>query len=95
MTNTTTLTLDEFPPASYEQWRAAAEESLKGAPFDKKLVTRTHEGIDLQPIYNASDLAAAGVPEGWPGIKPFTRGSLVTGHRLEPWLIAHQSFGNH
>lgn len=90
MTNTTTLTLDEFPPASYEQWRAAAEESLKGAPFDKKLVTRTHEGIDLQPIYNASDLAAAGVPEGWPGIKPFTRGSLVTGHRLEPWLIAQE-----
>ncbi len=33
------LTLDEFPATTYEEWKAAAEESLKGAPFDKKLIT--------------------------------------------------------
>ena len=32
-----------FSPASDADWRAAAEESLEGASFEKKLVTRTPE----------------------------------------------------
>ena len=68
------LTLDEFPPATYEEWRNAAEDSLKGAPFDKKLITSTPEGIKLQPIYSKEDLAALNLPEAWPGLAPFTRG---------------------
>jgi hypothetical protein len=30
---------DDFPPASYDQWRALAEADLKGALFQQKLVT--------------------------------------------------------
>ena len=35
--------------------RALAEAALKGAPFEKKLVTRTYEGIDVQPVYAHRD----------------------------------------
>lgn len=84
------LTLDEFPPATYEEWRQAAEESLKGAPFDKKLITSTPEGIKLQPIYSQADLDALALPESWPGLAPFVRGSRASGNKARPWLIAQE-----
>ena len=45
------VSFDEFEPTSYEAWKAEAESSLKGADFNKKLLTKTYEGITLQPIY--------------------------------------------
>lgn len=68
----TDLTLEEFPPNSYAEWKEAAEASLKGAPFEKVLRTRTHEGITLEPIYTSPDPAEG---EAWPGISPYLRGS--------------------
>ena len=44
------VTFDEFAPTSYETWKAAAIESLKGGIFEKKLFTKTPEGIVLSPI---------------------------------------------
>jgi methylmalonyl-CoA mutase len=88
------LTLDEFPAATYEEWRKAAEESLKGAPFDKKLITSTPEGIKLQPIYSKENLDALSLPESWPGLPPFLRGSSASGFQSKPWLIAQElSYG--
>lgn len=84
------LTLTEFPETTYAEWRAAAEESLKGAPFDKKLITRTHEGIELQPIYNKSDLDALNLPENWPGLPPYLRGTTPAPDRFDPWLVAQE-----
>jgi len=84
------LTLDEFPAATYEEWRQAAEESLKGAPFDKKLITTTPEGIKLQPIYRKEDLEALALPESWPGLPPFVRGTAAAGFKAKPWLIAQE-----
>ena len=84
------LTLDEFAPATYEEWRQAAEESLKGAPFDKKLVTQTPEGIKLQPIYRKEDLDALDLPESWPGLPPFLRGANAAGFKSKQWLIAQE-----
>lgn len=53
MTNNTYEKLfEEFPPTDPSEWRKAAEEFLAGAPFEKKLVTKTPEGVDLQPIYS-------------------------------------------
>ena len=75
------LNLEEFPATSYDEWRKAAEESLKGAPFDKKLITRTHEGISLQPIYNKEDLEKLGAPEAWPGHPSFVRGPAAAPKR--------------
>ena len=58
---------DDFPAVSYEQWRALVEKDLNGAPFEKRLVTHTYEGIDIQPVYAQRDGASVVDPNGLPG----------------------------
>lgn len=70
---------DDFPPVSYDQWRTLAEESLQGAPFEKKLVTHTYESIDVQPIYTSRDRPEEPDSEGFPGLAPLVRGSRPLG----------------
>lgn len=41
----------DFPIPSFDEWKQLVEKDLKGESFDKKLITKTYEGIDLQPIY--------------------------------------------
>ena len=69
----------DFPGSSPEEWRIAAEKLLKGVPFDKKMVFRTYEGIDLRAIYTSEDLPP-GMPESqFPGYPDFRRGGHVLG----------------
>lgn len=78
----------EFPASTPADWRKAAEEFLAGAPFEKKLITRTPEGIDLQPIYTQADLPRA--TETWPGLPPYVRGSDALGSRVDGWHICQE-----
>lgn len=39
----------EFPPATQAEWRKLVDAALKGAAFDKKLVTQTYDGIRVEP----------------------------------------------
>ena len=48
--------LDQFAPVTPEEWRAKAEVDLKGADFDKKMVWRTNEGFNVQPLYRGVDI---------------------------------------
>jgi methylmalonyl-CoA mutase len=41
----------DFPPASEDDWRRLAEGVLKGASFDRKLVSRSADGLAIQPLY--------------------------------------------
>jgi methylmalonyl-CoA mutase len=41
----------EFPSATQERWRKLTEAALKGADFDKKLVSRTYDGLRVEPLY--------------------------------------------
>src|SRR5215510_12189626 len=41
----------EFPPAAHEDWLKLVTAALKGAPFDKKLVSRTYEGLRIEPLH--------------------------------------------
>ena len=83
------LTLD-FPPVSYDEWKASVLAELKGVPFEKKLVTRTPEGIDIQPLYTAADWPSDGDPSGFPGLLPLTRGSQPLGHAVAGWDIRQE-----
>ena len=75
-----TFTLkDDFPPATYEQWRALVEADLKGAPFEQKLVSRSYEGIDVQPLYSRRDQLDQRDDLGLPGSPPFVRSSRPIG----------------
>lgn len=69
------LLFDQFPPVSTEEWRAKVEADLKGAPFDKKLVWRTNEGFNLQPMYRAEDIKDFNTTDSLPGEYPFVRGT--------------------
>jgi methylmalonyl-CoA mutase len=58
----------EFPAATREQWLKLVENVLKGAPFEKKLVSKTYDGIPIQPLYERAKDAKriAGRPDGEP-----------------------------
>ena len=58
----------EFPAATREQWRKLVEGVLKGAPFDKKLVARSYDGLAIEPLYDrkADALPIAGRAPGTP-----------------------------
>jgi methylmalonyl-CoA mutase len=51
---------EEFPPVSTSQWSEAITKDLKGAPYDKKLVWRTEEGLAVKPYYRSEDVAGLG-----------------------------------
>ena len=56
--STTPETL-ETPDAltnSLARWRGAVEAELKGESFEKKLLTKTYEGITLRPLYTRADV---------------------------------------
>src|SRR5580704_13933249 len=41
----------EFPAATRDQWLKLVDGVLKGAPFDKKLVSRTYDDLAIAPLY--------------------------------------------
>jgi methylmalonyl-CoA mutase len=48
----------EFPVASRDDWMKLVEAVLKGADFEKKLVSRTYDGIVIAPIEEKAEPAA-------------------------------------
>lgn len=46
----------EFPPVSTEKWEEVIMADLKGGDYEKKLVWKTIEGIDVRPYYRAENL---------------------------------------
>ena len=79
-----------FAPASYEDWRRAAEQTLKGVPFEKRLITRTYEGLQLQPLYDADAVAHLPQLASLPGEHPFLRGTSTLGYLIQPWHVAQE-----
>lgn len=91
MTSSLTLAAS-FDSATRDQWMDEVRRVLlKGKPdateadflaaFDKRLVTRTDDGIEIQPLYTAAD---APVDDLAPGQAPFQRSTHAA---PEPWEI--------
>jgi len=40
-----------FEPHSHNDWRTSVDQLLRGADFDKTLVSKTLDGIEIQPLY--------------------------------------------
>ncbi len=91
MTEKKELLFDQFPPVSTEEWRAKVEADLKGAPFDKKLVWRTNEGFNVQPMYRAEDIADLKTTDSLPGEFPFVRGTRTDNDWLSRQEIVAES----
>ena len=80
----------DFPAVGYDAWKAKAVADLKGAPFERKLVGHTDDGIALQPLYTAESWPSAHDPSGFPGSPPFTRGMTPLGRTLGGWDVRQE-----
>jgi len=63
-----------FEPANYDTWRKLVEKALQGADFDRKLLSRTADGLHINPLYTRADTLAPAQAAA-PGAVPFTRGT--------------------
>ena len=77
-TNFPDVPLDEFEIPTYEEWKAACIELLKGAPFEKKMYFKTQEGITFEILPKNS----------FPGMGDYLRGANVNGYVKSAWGIA-------
>ena len=82
--------LAEFPPHTYDQWHEAAEALLKGAPFEKLLVSQTYEDITIQPIYRREDIAELEHRKDLPGSGSLVRGSKPGGFLKAGWEVSQE-----
>lgn len=80
--------LDEFTPPTYEEWKEACNALLKGAPFEKKMYTKTYEGITFSPMYTRVDTEDILPKDSFPGMDDFLRGARPNGYIKQPWGIA-------
>ncbi|MDX9881507.1 MAG: methylmalonyl-CoA mutase small subunit [Prolixibacteraceae bacterium] len=75
---------NEFPPVSTQEWMEKVTADLKGADFNKKLVWKTNDGINVMPFYRAEDLEKLDHTNSLPGEFPFVRGNKKTSNE---WLV--------
>lgn len=76
----------DFPIPTYEEWKEKVEKDLKRVSFEKKLVSKTIEGIELQPIYTRKDLENNSLQDLYPG-SGSTRATNASGYFGSEWLI--------
>ncbi|MBU2500362.1 acyl-CoA mutase large subunit family protein [bacterium] len=82
--------LAEFPVPTLAEWRAEVDRLLKGVPFAKAMVTRTLEGIAIDPMPTAADTENLGWLDSRPGQAPYVRGGRAGGYHEAPWWIAQE-----
>lgn len=71
---------------SYDAWRTAAEQELKGKSVDD-LTWETPEGLSVKPLYTAADLEQLENIDTLPGMAPYLRGPRATMYANRPWTI--------
>lgn len=76
----------DFPAPTFEDWKEKVIIDLKGASYEKKLVTKTIEGIELQPIYTRKNLEESSIKDLYPG-NGSVRASKASGYFGVEWLV--------
>ncbi len=77
-------------PTAYADWKKIVEKELQGVPFEKKLITRTADGIDYQPLYTALDAADIPALASQPGEAPYLRGAKASPDGKCSWDFAQE-----
>ena len=73
MTDLLTPLAADFPTPDRSTWLKLVEKALKGADFEKRLVSRTADGLRIEPLYTRADAIAAN-DQAVPGAPPYVRG---------------------
>ncbi len=82
--------LKDFPAHTHAEWLEAAHKLLKGKPFDKVLIKKSYEGIDIQPMYFQTDLEKLDFIDALPGQAPYVRGTTAEGNLTDSWKVAQE-----
>lgn len=64
---------NEFPAPGHDDWLNLVEKTLKGADFEKRLVSHTYDGVRIEPLYHDSEHHHAQAE--MPGEAPYRRGA--------------------
>ena len=75
----------DSPKATREAWTALADKETEGGAAG--LVRRTHEDIEVKPLYTAADLEGLETLDSLPGFPPYLRGPRATMYAHRPWTI--------
>ncbi|PID81632.1 methylmalonyl-CoA mutase [bacterium DOLZORAL124_64_63] len=78
--------LDVFETPSNEEWKTEVERLLRGAPFAKKMFTKTLENITISPNYRGEDTRDLPGVDSAPGQWPYLRGTRPKAG----WLVAQE-----
>lgn len=81
---------NEFPIPTKKEWRVAVDKLLKGAPYEKIMLTKTYEGIQLEPMYLREDVENLPIINSLPGFPPYVRSSHLLGYKKKAWDIAQE-----
>lgn len=73
MTDTLMPLAADFPAASRDAWLKLVDKALKGGDFEKRMVSRTADGIRVEPLYTRAE-ALPTAEAATPGAAPFARG---------------------
>lgn len=76
----------DFPGSTHDAWLKLVEKALKGGDFEKRMVSRSADGIRIAPLYTRAD-ALPGTDTAIPGAPPFARGTHTSVSGLG-WNIA-------
>ncbi|MBE0538310.1 MAG: acyl-CoA mutase large subunit family protein [Ignavibacterium sp.] len=80
----------DFPIPSFDDWKQQVEKDLKGESFDKKLITKTYEEINLQPLYTSNDIKDLPQINNFPGFENLLRGNSASGFIGHEWEIGQE-----
>lgn len=69
--------LTDFNPVSAKAWKQKIQVDLKGAEYNKTLVSKTLEGIHIKPFYHNDDGIAATEIPGTPSTWSITQGVFI------------------
>ena len=66
----------DFPRPTEEEWRRLVDKAIKGGDFERRLVSKTADGLRIEPLYTRRH-AAQGRDDLAPASAPLVRGSRV------------------
>ncbi|MFO7645411.1 MAG: methylmalonyl-CoA mutase [Desulfosarcina sp.] len=76
--------MSEHP--NMQKWRDLASKQLRGKRVEE-LTWNTPEGIRVNPLYTAENLAGMPHVDTLPGFAPYVRGPMATMYAGQPWTI--------
>src|SRR5512139_2808539 len=78
--------MSNFKKPTQAEWEAAAKKECKSDDLGR-FTWETPEGIQVKPLYTATDLEKLETLGSLPGLPPYTRGPMATMYAGRPWTV--------